>query len=146
MEISEKEILEQLKAEKEKRFNDKLTQFKDLAKELDLSEEEAETYPHKTVEDLEASITGLKILKGRINQMKDLTGNPDYKGDPKKPFFGLRQGTKKPSEPKPKEIKFNSFQLFDKMRAASTENELFDSDCMVIRLYTNPFDEIGRKI
>lgn len=146
MEISEEEILEQLKAERAKRLNDKIAQFKELATELELTEEEFKTYPRKTIEELEASITGLKILKGRMNQMKDLTGNPDYKGDPKKPFFGLRQGTKKPSEPKPKEIKFNSFQLFDKMRAASTEDELFDSDCMVVRLYTNPFDNIGRKI
>lgn len=146
MEISEEEILEQLKAEKAKRLNDKIAQFKELAKELELSDEEAKEYPHKTVEDLEASITGLKILKGRINQMKDLTGNPNYKGDPDKPFFGLRPGTKKPSEPKPEGVKFNAFQLFDKMRAASTEDEKFDSDCQIIRIYTNPFDNIGRKI
>jgi len=146
MEISEEEILEQLKAEKAKRLNDKIAQFKELAKELELTEEEFKTYPRKTVEDLEASITGLKILKGRLNQMKDLTGNPNYKGDPEKPFFGLRQGTKKPSEPKPEGVKFNTFQLFDKMRAASTEDEKFDSTCTILRIYTNPFDNIGRKI
>jgi len=147
MKISEeKDLLEQLKAEKAKRLSDKIEQFKGLAKELDLTEEEFKTYPRKTIEELEASITGLRILKGRMNQMKDLTGNPNYKGDPEKPFFGLRQGTKKPSEPKPKRAKFNTFQLFDKMRASSTEDEKFDSDCLIIRLYTNPFDNIGRKI
>ena len=143
------ELLLELEKEKEKRLNDKLLRFNELSKELELTEEEFKLYPKASIEELEASITNLRILKGRINQMKDFTDNPDYKGDPSKPFFGIgpKKGTGKKSEPSKKSLrKFNAMQIFDKMMAPTHDDEKFSSDCFVIRLYTNPIDKIGRKI
>lgn len=141
-------IKEQLQAEQKKRLNEKLERFNELAKELELSEEELKLYPTGSIEELDASITNLRILKGRINQMKTLTGNEKYKGNPSKPFFGLAPPPKQEGEEERKNEKldFNSIQIFDRMRAPSRQNEKYSSDCEIVRLYSNPFDKTGRKM
>jgi len=141
-------LIEEIKTLKEKQLRDKLSRFNELAKELQLSKEELESYPRHTSEELEASITNLRILKGRINQMKDITGNPNYKGNPNSPFFGLKPPPpKEGDEDKPHEIlKFNTMQIFDRMRAPSTESEKYDDTCTVIRYYDSPKDTLGRKL
>ena len=140
-------LLEKIKKLKKTQLTDKVTRFNELAQEIGLSKEEFETYPRESIEELDASIKSLRILKGRINQMKEATGNPEYKGDPKSAFFGLAPPRpKEVPDKKPDRIKFNTIQLFDFMKGPSKEAEKYDNDCFVVRLYENPNDTIGRKI
>lgn len=146
MEEKEK-LLEKIKELKKNQLTDKIARFNELVKEIGLSKEEYETYPKESIEELDASIKSLRILKGRLNQMKDITGNPDYKGDPNSAFFGLAPPkTKPPIEDKPEKTRFNTIQLFDYMKGPSRESEKYDNDSFIVRLYENPLDSLGRKI
>ena len=140
-------LLEKIKELKKNQLTDKIARFNELAKEIGLKKEEYKTYPKESIEELDASIQSLRILKGRINQMKEITGNPEYKGDPNSAFFGLAPPKPKPdAEEKPDEVRFNTIQLFDYMKGPSRESEKYDNDCFIVRLYENPVDTLGRKI